>query len=90
MLIAPSTIPTPGSLAVRSVLGPTGFSKVIGALEEKNDDPGARSQSMFRSCWRVTILRYHLPQTQNRITIATTTTAADRAPKWLSRMHCPW
>ena len=79
MLIAPSAIPTPGSLAVRSVLGPTGFSKVIGALEEKNDEPWRPEPVDVSEL--LTMLGYHFPATQNRITIAMTTTAAGRAPK---------
>ena len=78
-MIALSTIPTPGSLAVRSVLGPAGFPKVIGALEQDNDD--ARRPHPVHGPELLTMLRYHLPATQNRVTIATTTTAAGCAPK---------
>ena len=79
MLIALSTIPTPGSLAVRYVLGPTGFSKVVGALEEDNDD--ARRPQPAHDPELLAMLGYHLPATQNRIAIVTTTTAAGCAPK---------
>jgi hypothetical protein len=69
-----------GSLAVRSVLGMLGFSKVNGALEKNNADP-RRSEPVDVS-ELLTMLGYHPPPTQNRITIATTTTtAAGRAPK---------
>ena len=78
-LIALPTIPTPGSPTVHSVLGPAGFPKVIGALEQDNDD--ARRPQPAHGPELPTMPRYHLPATQNRVTIAATTTAAGCAPE---------
>jgi hypothetical protein len=62
------------------MLGMTGFLNVIGELEDRRTTTPRRSEPV-NILALLTMLGYHFPPTQSRITIATTTTAAGRAPK---------